>query len=121
ERKASLQGRYWNLKDVSMEPKPIQRSHLTLWFGGHHENALKRAVTYGNGWMGAGSSSSNAFIHESAMIHQFLADTKRDPATFSYGKRVYLAIDGNKERGDKRIRDWFERGYKNDALRRGRS
>ena len=70
--KTSFQGRYWNFKDVSMEPKPIQKPHLPLWFGGHHENALKRAVKYGNGWMGAGSSSSNAFIRESAMIRQFL-------------------------------------------------
>ena len=90
EPKTSFQGRYWNFRDVSMEPKPIQKPHLPLWFGGHHENALKRAVKYGNGWMGAGSSSSNAFIRESAMIRQFLADAKRDPATFSYGKRVYL-------------------------------
>jgi alkanesulfonate monooxygenase SsuD/methylene tetrahydromethanopterin reductase-like flavin-dependent oxidoreductase (luciferase family) len=66
--------------------------------------------------MGAGSSSSNAFIRESAMIRQFLTDAKRDPATFSYGKRVYLCVDGNKERGEKRIRDWFAQRYKNGDL-----
>ena len=116
EPKTSFQGRYWNFEDVAMEPKPIQRPHLPLWFGGHHENALKRAVNYGNGWMGAGSSSSNAFIREAAMIRQFLADTKRDPAAFSYGKRVYLAVDGNKDQGEKRIRDWFAKRYKNADL-----
>jgi alkanesulfonate monooxygenase SsuD/methylene tetrahydromethanopterin reductase-like flavin-dependent oxidoreductase (luciferase family) len=116
EPKTSFQGRYWNFEDVSMEPKPIQRPHLPLWFGGHHENALKRAVNYGNGWMGAGSSSSNAFIRESGLIRQFLADTKRDPAAFSYGKRVYLCVDGNKERGEKRIREWFAKRYKNADL-----
>ena len=46
EPKTSFQGRYWNFRDVSMEPKPIQKPHLPLWFGGHHENALKRAVKY---------------------------------------------------------------------------
>lgn len=116
EPKTSFHGRYWNFRDVSMEPKPIQKPHLPLWFGGHHENALKRAVKYGNGWMGAGSSSSNAFIRESAMIRQFLADAKRDPANFSYGKRVYLCVDGDKERGERRIREWFARRYKNADL-----
>src|SRR6266496_6439748 len=116
EPKATFQGSFWNFKDVSMEPKPIQKPHLPLWFGGHHENALRRAVKYGDGWMGAGSSSSNAFIRESAMIRQFLADAKRDPKTFSYGKRVYLCVDGNKERGEQRIREWFARRYKNADL-----
>src|SRR5918996_1050509 len=59
EPKASFQGRYWNFKEIPMEPKPIQKPHLPLWFGGHHENALQRAVKYGNAWMGAGSSSSS--------------------------------------------------------------
>jgi len=116
ESKASFQGRYWNFKDVSMEPKPLQQPHLPLWFGGHHENALKRAVRFGDGWMGAGSSSSGAFIRESAMVRRFLDEAKRDPATFGYGKRVYLAVDNDKARAESRIREWFGRRYKNADL-----
>ena len=66
EPKASFQGRYWNFKDVSMEPKPLQQPHLPIIFGGHHENALRRAVKYADGWMGAGSSSAGSFMRESA-------------------------------------------------------
>src|ERR1043166_8824240 len=51
EERANFHGRFWNFDDVSMEPKPAQKPHLPLWFGGHHENALKRAVKYGDGWM----------------------------------------------------------------------
>lgn len=116
EPKASFHGRFWNFDQVSMEPKPMQKPHLPLWFGGHHENALKRAVKYGNGWMGAGSSSSSAFIRESAMIRQFLSEAKRDPATFGYGKRVYLAVDNDKRRAEQRIREWFGRRYNNADL-----
>jgi probable F420-dependent oxidoreductase len=116
EPKASFQGRYWNFKDISMEPKPIQKPHLPLWFGGHHENALRRAVKYGNGWMGAGSSSSSAFIRESAMIRRFLDEVKRDPGMFGIAKRVYLAVDNDKGRAERRLREWFQRRYKNADL-----
>jgi probable F420-dependent oxidoreductase len=116
ETKASFNGQFWNFKDICMEPKPIQKPHLPLWFGGHHENALRRAVKHGNGWMGAGSSSSNAFIRESALIQRFIDEAKRDPATFQSGKRVYLAIDANKGRAETRIREWFSRRYKNADL-----
>jgi probable F420-dependent oxidoreductase len=116
EPKASFQGRYWNFKDVSMEPKPMQTPHVPIIFGGHHENALRRAVKYANGWMGAGSSSSGSFIRESARIRDMLAEAKRELTTFHFAKRVYLAVDHDEARGERRIREWFARRYKNADL-----
>jgi probable F420-dependent oxidoreductase len=116
ETRSSFQGRYWNFKDVSMEPKPVQKPHLPVIFGGHHENALRRAVKHANGWMGAGSSSSSAFVRESARIREMLSEAKRDPATFHFAKRVYLAVDNDEARGERRIREWFGRRYKNSDL-----
>ncbi len=116
EPKASFQGRYWNFKDVSMEPKPLQKPYLPIIFGGHHENALRRAVKYANGWMGAGSSSSGSFIRESARIRDMLAEARRDPTTFHFAKRVYLAVDNDEARAERRIREWFGGRYKNADL-----
>jgi probable F420-dependent oxidoreductase len=116
EPKASFQGRYWNFKEISMEPKPLQKPHLPIIFGGHHDNALRRAVKSANGWMGAGSSSSASFIREAALIRNFLDRAQRDPASFHFAKRVYLAVDKDKARGEKRIREWFARRYKNADL-----
>ncbi|HEX6437350.1 MAG TPA: LLM class flavin-dependent oxidoreductase [Candidatus Binatia bacterium] len=113
---ASFQGRYWSFKEISMEPKPLQKPHLPIIFGGHHDNALGRAVKTANGWMGAGSSSSASFIREAARIRIFLDQAQRDPASFHFAKRVYLAVDNDKARGEKRIREWFARRYKNADL-----
>jgi probable F420-dependent oxidoreductase len=116
EPRASFRGRYWNFKDISMEPKPMQKPHLPVIFGGHHENALRRAVRYADGWMGAGSSSAASFTRESIRIRDFLDQAKRDPATFHFAKRVYLAIDNDKARGERRIMEWFAKRYKNADL-----
>ena len=116
ESKASFHGRYWNFDNVSMEPKPLQKPRLPIIFGGHHENALRRAVKYADGWMGAGSSSSASFIRESARIRDMLAETGRDPATFHFSKRVYLTVDDDKARAERGIREWFGKRYKNADL-----
>jgi probable F420-dependent oxidoreductase len=113
EPKASFHGRYWNFKDIAMEPKPAQKPHLPVIFGGHHENALRRAVKYADGWMGAGSSSAESFVHDAARIREILGEAKRDPATFHFAKRVYLAVDNDEARAELRIREWFARRYKN--------
>jgi probable F420-dependent oxidoreductase len=116
EPRASFRGRYWNFKDISMEPKPMQKPHLPVIFGGHHENALRRAVRYADGWMGAGSSSAASFTRESIRIRDFLDQAKRDAATFHFAKRVYLAVDNDKARGERRIMEWFAKRYKNADL-----
>ncbi|HXG50838.1 MAG TPA: LLM class flavin-dependent oxidoreductase [candidate division Zixibacteria bacterium] len=116
EPRASFHGTFWSFDGVPMEPKPVQKPHVPIWFGGHHENALRRAVRYGDGWMGAGSSSSSAFVRESSRIRDLLEQAGRDPETFAVSKRVYLAVDDDRQRAERRLREWFGRRYGNPDL-----
>jgi probable F420-dependent oxidoreductase len=113
---ATVDGDFWKLKNVAMEPKPFQKPHPPIWFGGHREPALRRAVKYGDGWMGAGSSSTVDFIKESALLRRFLDEAKRDPATFPISKRVYIAVDNERDRAERRLREWFAIRYGNADL-----
>ncbi len=113
---ASVQGVFWHFENVPMEPKPLQKPHPPIWFGGHREPALRRAVKHGDGWMGAGSSSTGDFIRESALIRRILDENQRDPATFAISKRVYIAVDNDRDRAQRRLRDWFGVRYKNADL-----
>jgi probable F420-dependent oxidoreductase len=112
EPRASFSGEFWHLENVPMEPKPFQK-HLPLWFGARESVALKRAVRHGDGWMGAGSSSSADFVRQVGEIRRFLEEAKRDPATFAISKRVYVAIDNDHARAERRLREWFGVRYKN--------
>jgi probable F420-dependent oxidoreductase len=111
--RASFAGEFWRFENVPMEPKPLQKPHPPLWFGAREPVALKRAVRHGDGWMGAGSSSSADFVKQVGEIRRFLDESKRDPATFALSKRVYLAIDDDRARAERRLRDWFRMRYKN--------
>jgi probable F420-dependent oxidoreductase len=112
EPKATVCGDFWNFKDVPMEPKPAQRPHPPLWFGARTEIALKRAARIGDGWMGPGSSSAAEFGQHMEWIRRLLDEAKRDPATFSISKRVYIAVDDNRDRAEQRLRRWFGARYK---------
>jgi probable F420-dependent oxidoreductase len=114
--RASFSGDFWRLENVSMEPKPLQKPHPPLWFGARESVALKRAVRHGDGWMGAGSSSSADFINQAGEVRRFLDDAKRDPATFAISKRVYLAIDDDRARAERRLSEWFGVRYKNAEM-----
>ncbi|HVN30054.1 MAG TPA: LLM class flavin-dependent oxidoreductase [Candidatus Binataceae bacterium] len=113
EPRASFAGDFWKFENLAMEPKPLQKPHPPIWFGARDEIALKRTVRLGDGWMGAGSSSTADFIKQSAMLRRLLEEAGRDPAKFPVSKRVYLAIDDNRERAEQRLRAWFGERYKN--------
>ena len=87
--------------------------HPPIWFGAREERPLRRAVRHGDGWMGAGSSSTKDFIRQSGLIRQFLDEAGRDPATFTISKRIYIAVDNDRARAEQRLREWFGVRYKN--------
>jgi probable F420-dependent oxidoreductase len=103
----NLTGEYWSLEGVSQEPKPVQKPYPPLWFGARAPAALQRAVRLGDGWMGAGSSSTADFKAQAQTIRELLDEGKRDPAAFTISKRVYIAVDQDKSRAEERLRAWF--------------
>jgi probable F420-dependent oxidoreductase len=103
EERVNFEGRYWQLHEVAMEPKPVQRPHPPVWFGVHHPNALKRTVRYADGFIGAGGSSTEQFASEVTTLRGLLEAAGRDPATFPFAKRVYIAVDNNRERAGQRL------------------
>ena len=114
--KASFDGYFWKLDGETMEPKPVQKPHPPVWFGGRHPNALRRAVRLGDGWMGAGSSSTEQFKQHVSILHEHLETSGRDPDTFPISKRVYIALDDDEDRAKARLREWFGRHYGNAEM-----
>ena len=110
---ATFKGENWQFENVAMEPKPLQKPHIPLWFGARTPIGLKRAVRHADGWMGAGSSSSADFVQHVGLLRQYCNELKRDPATLPLSKRVYVAIDNDKARAERRLREWFAMRYKN--------
>ena len=111
EPRVSMAGEFFRLENASMEPKPVQKPHPPLWFGGHHPQALRRAVELGDGFIGAGSVSTAGFLEEIALLRRLLKDAGRDPASLPLGKRVYIAVDEDRARAGRRLAEWFGAFY----------
>ena len=93
EERVTLQGRFSQLDNIPMEPKPVQKPHPPIWFGGHAEAALRRAVQLGDGFIGAGSTPMAAFLES----------LKQLPPEFPKAKRLYVAVGEHLPR----LRQWF--------------
>ena len=105
--RVSFDGRFWQLDDMFISPTPVQRP-IPLWFGGHAPAALNRAVRLGDGWMGAGASSTARVREELDELRRCLDQQRRDPATFETAKRVFVGVEDDRETALRRLQPWFE-------------
>jgi probable F420-dependent oxidoreductase len=109
--RVTFDGRFWQLDDVAMEPKPVQKPGPPVWFGGNAPAALRRAVRLGDGFFGAGSTTTERFAEQVRTVRAELAAQGRDPAGFPIAKRVYIAVDDDAGRARERIGAALDRHY----------
>jgi probable F420-dependent oxidoreductase len=114
EPKVDFDGRFWQLNGATMEPKPFQKPYPPVWFGGSAPAALRRAVRHGDGFFGAGSTTTAKFVEQVPVVRDELEQQGRDPGTFQIAKRVYIAVDDDAERAQQRMADALVRIYGGD-------
>ena len=103
EERVTINGDFWKLDGARMKPKPLQKPHIPIIFGGHSEPALRRAVRMGNGWMAAGSISTAVSIESLRQIRGYLMDAGRKESEFWLSKRLYTAVDNNEAHARERL------------------
>jgi probable F420-dependent oxidoreductase len=116
EPRVTFDGRFWQLEGAAMEPKPFQKPHPPIWFGANHPTALRRAVHHGDGFFGAGSTTTARFAEQMGIVREALAESGRDPSSFRIAKRVYIHVDDDAERARRRIVEGLERLYADFGL-----
>lgn len=109
--RVSLDGRFWQLTDAAMEPKPLQKPGPPVWFGGSAPTAVRRAARLADGFFGAGSTTTAAFAEQVGVLRDELGRQARDADTFPLAKRVYVAVDDDAARAGDRIADALVRLY----------
>ena len=106
-----IEGEFQQLQGTAMEPKPLQRPHPPVIFGGQHENALRRAAQLADGYMGAGPTTTKDFAGHVRLLDKFLDDQNRNAAEFPISKRVYLHIDDDAARAKHVLDTFFTERY----------
>ncbi|MGO8769196.1 MAG: LLM class flavin-dependent oxidoreductase [Mycobacterium sp.] len=111
EPRVTFHGRFREIDDLPVQPKPVQRPHPPIWFGGVAPKALARAVRHGDSFLGAGSSTTEAFAGAVSVVRREIDEQQKDPARFTIGKRVYLTVDDDAAKARERVLAGLRRIY----------
>ena len=103
-------GKFFNVENLTIGPRPIQTPHPPIWTGGSAEAALKRAGTWANGFI-SGSSAIADFHVTWDKIASYAAAAGRNPSEIEKASLAFMAIDDDKAKAVKTIEDYTMRYY----------
>src|SRR4051794_6686795 len=113
EDKVTYHGRFYNLDNETMAPKPVQKPHLPVWMGVGHPDAARRTARLADGWMGSGRSRIADFAASVPILRAALEERGRDPIAFPTSKRVFMAVDERPDVARRELLRWFTDVYRN--------
>ncbi len=112
----TFKGKFWEMENVSISPRPAQKPHPPVWFGSRALPALRRSVESGNGWMGSGATSTAEFREHMGILRGFMAEEGKTQDEFPLSKRVCVALDPDKARALARLEDMLGFIYGDPSL-----
>jgi len=95
EDRFSYEGKYYQVKDLQVVPKPWQRPHPPIWQVGTSSKWVGRAVQNGWGICLGGPAPNVVFADPIAKYHEAVADAGTK-SNFGYSKAIYLDLDEDK-------------------------
>jgi len=110
EENVTHKGRFYNVENLTVGPKPIQKPHPPIWTGGSAEVALKRAGTWANGFI-CGSSAIPDFPATWDKISGYAKAPGRDPNKINKAGLTFMAIDDDQNKAVKSVEDYVVRYY----------
>ncbi|MBO0743186.1 MAG: LLM class flavin-dependent oxidoreductase [Hyphomicrobiaceae bacterium] len=111
--KVTYRGQIFQLENVKLGTRPVRQPHPPLWMGVGHPDAVRRAATLADGWMGSGGSSIAEFKASVPILRQALETAGRDPTNFPVSKRVFMAVDERPAVARRELARWFTEVYHN--------
>lgn len=103
-------GKFFNVENLTVGPKPIQKPHPPLWTGGSADSALKRAGTWANGFI-SGSTAIAEFHKTWDKIASYAVAAGRNPNEITKASLVFMAINDDKAQAVKAVEAYTMRYY----------
>jgi probable F420-dependent oxidoreductase len=103
-------GKFFNVENLTLGPRPVQKPHPPIWTGGSAESALKRAGTWANGFI-SGSSAIADFHVTWDKIASYAIAAGRNPNEIEKASLAFMAINDDKAKAIKAIEDYTMRYY----------
>lgn len=103
-------GRFFQVDNLTIGPKPLQSPHPPIWMGGGADVVLKRAARLADGYI-CGSSAIQDFPSVWEKISGLAISAGRNPREIEKAGLTFMAIDENKAKAVDACAAYLQRYY----------
>jgi alkanesulfonate monooxygenase SsuD/methylene tetrahydromethanopterin reductase-like flavin-dependent oxidoreductase (luciferase family) len=86
EEQVTFSGKFTQVRDLRLEPRPVQKPHPPIWVGARAEKAIRRAARLGYHLLATGGPDP------APLYVQTLKECGRDPTDFSIGQLRFVYV-----------------------------
>jgi probable F420-dependent oxidoreductase len=109
EPEVTFQGRYFQVQSVRLGLRPLQKSGVPLWLAGSGDNALRRVLRLGDGWLPI--SSPQAFAADWQRLQALGQEMGRDAHDLHRCLYTTLNVNADVAQGERELRTFIESYY----------
>ncbi len=109
EPSVTFAGKHVQVRDVRLEPRPVQAGGPPVWIGGGSEEAMRRCGRLADGWFPT-SRSPQEFAATYRRVQEHARAAGRDPSTIRSALYITINVNVDAERAAREM-DAFHREY----------
>lgn len=103
----TFEGRWHTIPDAGINPRPAA-GRIPVWFGGHHENTIRRAARLADGWMMLEHPPGPDALASFEKLRSLAREAGRDPGDI--GLEVWMSPVGEPDDWREEVRFWKKAG-----------
>ena len=103
ERTVSHAGPYYNFKDYTFGPKPVQKPRIPIWLGARYtgkiaEAAMKRAGTYADVFIFPADTPTTYYPYAKDKVRSYAEAAGRDPEAIGFASTMWTCLGSSREK-----------------------
>jgi probable F420-dependent oxidoreductase len=110
EPEVTFQGRYFQIQSVRLGLRPLRQSGVPIWLAGSGDNALRRVLKLGDGWLPI-SSSPQAFTTDWERLQVLGKEMGRDARDLHRCLYTTLNVNADVVQAERELRAFIESYY----------
>ena len=109
EPSVTFAGKYFQFREVRLEPKPLRAGGPPVWMGGGSEPAMRRSGEQSDGWFPT-SPTAEAFAATYKRVQEYARTAGRDPAAIHPALYITVNVNPDAARAEREM-EAFGRDY----------